>query len=166
MKKSELLRLKAISPKSVNPANGAIYLFKKYCKSCNKGLTDPPRSLGKEQRKLYKNSFCSVKCKENGGILKIGSVTRERYTSYQSTFNKNINPKHQPSKLYVELLEELGFSSLQEKKTQTDKTKFILLHVKYCHERFKKLSEKLSYLESKTNQRWYNSKFYFWLNKI
>ena len=61
-------------------------------------------------------------------------------------------------------IEELAFLSLQIQR-EMNKRDPLYIFASYADANFNLLSEKLSFLESQTNQSWSVNKFYYWLNK-
>jgi len=147
----ELLFERVSSPKSLDVGRSTIYSFERYCKNCNKGLIRPERHHKKEARGLFSKSYCSIKCKQKG-------------KRKESTFPLKIKEEYATSKVSIENIEEMAFCSLLSTSYDNQKNQ-ISRFVRIANKQFQLLSEKLSYLERKTGQRWYCSKFYYWLKK-
>ena len=139
---------KASSPSSADIFSGTAYIFPKYCKNCFKGMVEPSKKARKH--KLFGSGFCSNKCKSCGPRIK-------------SSFPVKVKDTFVKSNRLVEITEEMAFIALKIKREETGS--FVLKRlVKKANLMFFLLSEKLAFLEKETNEKWYASKFYYWIN--
>lgn len=145
--KYEKLAAKVMSS-SFDYERGTIYVFQKYCKHCGSGLIKPHSWDPKEDKKLWKKSFCSDECQEIG-----------------PRFFQAISVK--PSETYHRRdypIEEMAFIALEIQKEEKNEIPLIAL-VRKTNEAFKLLSEKMRFMEIETQEKWYPSKWFYWLSR-
>ncbi len=122
----------------------------KYCKRCGAGMMKPKPHARVFLRSLFRVGFCSEECKELGA--------RQRLFAPKTVKKKF----YQPSSGNV--AEEMAFRSIEIERAEAEGGA-ILSFVRRAQS-FRFLSEKLSYLEKMTGQRWYPSRYYIWKNKL
>lgn len=149
--KYQLFFAKAASPKSCDGSRVAIYRFEKFCRHCGAGLSKPAIHDPRIERKLYKFSYCSEECKE------IGPHSRGLFVRSVKT---HISGK--PSTTAIDDMVDISKAiDAIEKKMPP----FVKL-LREANSRFNILSEKLSYLEMMTKEKWGHSRFYYWMERI
>ena len=148
----ERLFEKASSPRSVDCGRGTIYLFPKHCKSCGQGMKRPASHERRLIKFLFKKSFCSSDCMAAGPNPNL-------------QFKPSVSSDTSTSMSVVETMEEMAFAALEVKRSEESKQTWFGNLARIADKTFTLLSEKLSFLERKTNQRWYESKFYYWVKK-
>jgi hypothetical protein len=150
LEKYYMLHEKCASPKTSDCSRSTIYYFDKFCKHCNGGMKRPEKHERRILKQLWKAGFCSRDCVLNG-------------KRQWKTFSPSASDSHVVNKQNPDLENMVGLSMVIDKKIeQMHPTAKI---VKQADIRFNMLSEKLSFLEDVTGQKWYSSKFYFWLEK-
>ena len=142
-----MLFSKASSPRSSDCSRGTIYTFEKWCRNCGAGMSKPQRHEQRERKKLYKSSFCSVNCQERGKR----EVT-QRNIKVQYTFRPNIS------------LDDMVMVSKALDEQEAKMPPFVRI-LKEVDATYNMLSEKLSAMELLTDERWYQSKYFYWLGK-
>lgn len=149
--KAQYLRLfDKAQGKSLDPSMGVIYTFEKYCKACGVGLNRPKMWDKKTRRKLFRGSFCSDSCRENGEV-------------YQSVFGQKA-PKSDLGYKSSYPVEEMAFIAAQIKRSEQHFSPIKKLIIRAIGE-FALLSEQLSFLEFQTNESWSSSKMRYHLSK-
>jgi len=128
---------------------GTIYVFKKYCRACGEGLTRPNMWDPREEKALWKKSFCCDECKQNG----VRDLPTIKIKPSDSQYRDNYP------------LEEMAFVALEIQKEE-EKIPPLLRLIAKADQGFNLLSEKLRFLEVETSDKWYPSKFFYWLGKI
>ena len=142
---------KASSPKTLDIGRSTIYAFDRYCKHCGQGLIQPKRFDRRTLKALFKKSFCSDKCKKLG--------KRE-----ESTFPISANGSP-PGVKKEHIVEEMAFIAIELQKR--DKVSHpVLKLIQRARQNYRLLSEQLAFLEAWTGEKWYESKFYYWVSKI
>ena len=147
----ERLFEKASSPKSVDCGRGTIYVFPKHCKACGQGMKALPSHARREDKKMFKRGFCSPDCKAAG--------------SNPAFLATRVVTDHVISKTIVETMEEMAFAALEVQREGESTQNWLKNLVSFADRKFSLLSEKLSFLESKTGGKWYETKFYYWIGK-
>lgn len=138
-----------INASAIDYERGTAFVFPKYCKACGEGLVKPHQWDPRLQKGLFKRSFCSQECKDEGP--RKGPIMK-------------VNPSHTVYRKDYPV-EEMAFIGMQIEKLEQKEAPIVKLIKKACTE-FKLISEKLRFLELETGERWYPSRFYFWLSKI
>lgn len=128
---------------------GTIFVFDKYCKHCGEGLTKPAQWDHREDKALWRKSFCSDEC------LEFGARHFERLSIKPSTINHKTDYP----------IEEMAFIALEIQKEEAKEAPLMRL-IRKANETFNLLSEKLRFLEIETDEKWYASKWFYWMNKM
>lgn len=149
--KAQYLRLfDKAQGKALNPSSGVIYIFEKYCKACGIGLNRPKLWDKNTLKKLFRASFCSDTCRENG----------ERY---HNSFGQK-SPKSDLGYKNDYPVEEMAFiaAALKREEKQMSPIKRLIFKAK---SNFALLSEQLSFLELQTNQVWSAARMRYYLSR-
>jgi len=147
--KAQYLRLfDKAQGKALDPSNGIIYTFEKYCKSCGIGLTRPNMWDRKTKRKLFRVSFCSDQCKESG-------------EKYKNIFGQKA-PKSDLGYKNEYPVEEMAFIAAAIKREEKQMSPMKRLIFRAINS-FSLLSEQLSFLELQTNEAWSASRMRYYL---
>lgn len=147
----QMLFRRCSSPRVSDCTRVTIYTFEKNCKACGAGMMKPERHHPRVKKALFKSSYCSDKCKVEGP--RRGHMVA-----------KSVKPTVSNQKSTVSL-DDLVTASKALEEFEKRVPPFARA-IKVVDERYKLLSEKLSFMEFITGERWTKSKFYFWKNRI
>jgi hypothetical protein len=153
LEKYKLLHEAATSPRSADCGARSVYRFKKHCKNprCGAGLTQPKRNASRISRSLFRRSFCSEDCLEGR-------------TRHKSLFPRSLKAGHSNAALRTYPAEKSSFAALQLIRSMRGMTRLQKMVV-VAETSFNLSSEKLSYMEHRTGQKWSASRFFYHLGR-
>lgn len=152
--KYQLLYEQVTSPQSVEHGRETIYYFEKYCRHCGEGLIEPGCNVKKIKVLLWNRGYCSPKCRELGPRKNVQGNCRAGLGERLSFQPARVSP-----------VEEMAFIALRIKREDETESKMQHL-IRTALNSFRLISEKLRFLEIETGDRWYKSKWYYWLDRL
>lgn len=141
----------ATSPRAADCGARAVFLFRKHCKRCRAGLSEPKRNARRILRALFRTGYCSEECRDFGA-------------THIGLFPKPIKSGHSNGALMVYPAEKSAFAAVALKNAAEQMTRLQKLVIQ-AETTFSLKSEKLSFMEFITGERWSAARYYYHLSK-